>query len=270
MKESIFDTITKKLPKATDEQLAQLQEVEDVALPTGQQKEPDIKDVIKRWQQSPNDADAEYLLDKMKPTINAAMTSYAAGHNKDLAVKAAMLTLKALSTYDPSYGTDPSTHVFHNLKRLNRIVNRRGNIIPVSEQASMEARYVYNKRAEFIDDYGREPSDLELADLTGYSMKKIDKILSRDKVKSETSTLNPETLNSTVASKDVTDRDYFEYVYRSVGPIDQKIMEWSEGAHGQPALSGKEIALKLRITPAAVSQRKAKILKMLSDVRGLV
>jgi len=270
MAESIFETITKHLPKATDEQLKELQEAEDESLTQRESAEPDIKSVIKRWQQSPNDEDAGFLLDKMKPTINAAMTSYAAGHNKDLAVKAATLTLKALSTYDPSYGTDPSTHVFHNLKRLNRIVNRRGNIIPVSEQASMESRYVYGKRAEFIDEYGREPSDLELADLTGYSMKKIDKILTRDKVKSETSTLNPETFNSTVSSSDVTDQDYFEYVYRSVGPIDQKIMEWSEGAHGEPALSGKEIALRLGITPAAVSQRKAKILKMLSEVRGLV
>ena len=270
MKTPLFETITAKLPKATPAQQQQLADLEGVKPEEPPQKEPDIKEVIARWQKAPNDDDAEWLLKKMKPTINAAMTSFAAGHDKDLAVRAASLTLKALQTYDPSYGTDPATHVFHNLKRLNRIVNRRGNIIPVSEQASMEARYVFGERSKFIDDYGREPSDLELADLTGYSLKKINKILDKDKVISETSTLNPETLASTMSSKDVTDKDYFEYVYRSVGPIDQKIMEWSEGVHGQPALSGKEMALRLHITPAAVSQRRAKILNMLSEVRGLV
>lgn len=270
--ESLFDTITQNLPKATEEQKKQLEELEPVTpeqVGYDYSKMP-VKDLVAEWKRKPNEELTSFLLKKFKPTINAAMTSFAPGHAKDLAVKAASLTLKALQSYDPERGTDPTTHVFHNLKRLNRFANRRQNIIPISERASMEHRMVQNAANEFLDTYDREPSDLELADLTGFSLKKIQKILSGNAVMSETSQVNPETHNSTFVDSDVTDDDYFEYVYRSVGPIDQKIMEWSAGKYGKPQLSNLEIAKRLHITPAAVSQRRTKILNMMSEVRGLV
>ena len=111
---------------------------------------------------------------------------------------------------------------------------------------------------------------MELADRTGYSLKKIEKLLNGSSVVSETATINPETNGSTQFSSDLTDEDFFEYVYRSVGPIDQKIMEWSSGYHGKPVLSNQEIAKRLRVSAAAISQRKAKILDKMSEVRGLL
>lgn len=267
---TIFDTITQNLPKPSEEQQKQLQALEQPATQQVPAKEMSVKDVVLRWQKNPTPEDTAFLLQKMKPTINSAMTSYAPGRQKDLAVKAANLTLAALRAYDPDKGTDPSTYVFHGLKRLNRYANRRQNIIPISEQASTEYRYLQQVRQEFIDTFDREPSDLELADRTGYSLKKVNKILDGNKVTSETSTINPETNNSTFFKSDLTEQDFFEYVYRSVGPIDQKIMEWSTGAHGMPELSNQDIAKKLHITPAAVSQRRAKILEKLSEVRSLV
>ena len=115
-----------------------------------------------------------------------------------------------------------------------------------------------------------EPSEMELADETGFSLKKIRQILNGNKVVSDTATINPESHNSTFFESDITDDDYYDYVYRSVGPIDQKIMEWSSGHGGKPVLSTKEIAAKLKITPAAISQRRGKILDMMSEVRGLI
>lgn len=267
---TIFETITQNLPKATEEQKQQLADIETPVSEIAPGDKLPIKDLVARWQKTPTPEDTAILLQKMKPTINSAMTSYAPGHSKDLAVKAANLTLSALRSYKPDKGTDPTTYVFHNLKRLNRFANRRSNIIPISEQASMEYRYLQEVRNQFIDTFDREPSDLELADRTGYSLKKVNKILDGNKVTSETSTLNPENNNSTVFNSDITDKDFFEYVYRSVSPIDQKIMEWSTGAHGQKELSNKEIAKKLHITPAAVSQRRTKILDKLSEVRSLL
>lgn len=267
---TIFETITQKLPKPTEEQLKQLELAEPSAVEASKAEELPLKDVVVRWQKKPTEADTAYLLKKMKPTINSAMTSYAPGHAKDLAIKAANLTLQALKTFDADRGVDPTTYVFHNLKRLNRFANRRANIIPISEKASQEYNFLQQVRQEFIDTFDREPSDMELADRTGYSLKKVTKIMNGNPVTSETSTINPETNNSTQFSSDISEDDYFEYVYRSVGPIDQKIMEWSTGAHGRPVLSSKEIAAKLHVTPAAISQRRTKILNMLSEVRGLV
>lgn len=267
---TIFETITQNLPKATEEQKKQLEDLQTVVNQDTPAKKIPVKDVIIRWQQNPTPEDTSFLLQKMKPTINSAMTSYAPGKQNELAIKAARLTLDALRTFDPDRGVDPTTHVFTQLKRLNRISNKRQNIIPISEQQAAEHRFLDKVTQDFIDKYDREPSELELADRTGYSLKKIEKLLNGSSVVSETATINPETNGSTQFSSDLTDEDFFEYVYRSVGPIDQKIMEWSSGYHGKPVLSNQEIAKRLRVSAAAISQRKAKILDKMSEVRGLL
>jgi hypothetical protein len=58
---------------------------------------------------------------------------------------------------------------------------------------------------------------------------------------------------------------WFEFVYSDLDPTNQKIMEWTLGLHGQKPLSNQAIARKLRMTPGAVSQRKAKIQYILNQ-----
>lgn len=265
--DNLFSKIVKTLPKPSDAQLAELKalDAQQTNLPV---TELSTKDLVSRWQSTGNGEDTKELLKRLQPTINSAITSYAGG-DKSLDVKAAKLTLEALKKYDPSFGADPSTFVFHNLKRLNRIAGKRGNIIPQSEYAVAERNTVQNYINNFVEEYGREPSLGELADKTGLSPKKLDRILSTNVILNDTSTLAEETGASTVGSSGTTDDDYFEYVYASVSPIDQKIMEWASGYHKKPILSNNQIATKLRISPAAVSQRKAKIQQLMSDVRGL-
>jgi len=122
----------------------------------------------------------------------------------------------------------------------------------------------------FEDDHGREPSTAELADLTGLTEKRIDTIMNNNAVFSESATVNPETGDSSFGVKGMTDMDYLSYVYAGSSPIDQKIIEWSSGMHGKPILGTGDIAKKLNITPAAVSQRKNKLYAMLSEMRTLL
>ena len=267
--ENIFDKLTAKLPKATPEELEMLDEGMTVA-PFEKFKGKSMKNLVLDWQQDRSPEKTEFMLKKLRPTINSALTSFAPGMEKSLHIKATKLALDAAASYDPSYGTDPSTHVFHTLKRLYRYGAKRNNILPVSERGYAEAKFVKELMAEFEDAKGREPSAMELADRSGFSVKKINKILSANKIRNDSSTVNPETHQSYVGSSDLDDDDYFEYVYASVGPIDQKIMEWSSGKHGRPVLANQEIAKRLHVTPAAISQRRSKIMGMLSDVRGML
>lgn len=267
--DNIFDKLTATLPKATAEELEMLDEDFTVA-PMEKFKTKSLKNLVLDWQRDRTPEKTEYMLKKLKPTINSALTSFAPGMEKSLQIKATKLALDAASSYDPSYGTDPSTHVFHTLKRLYRYGAKRNNILPVSERSYAESKYIKELAAEFEDAKGREPSAMELADRSGFSVKKINKILDANRIRNDSSTINPETHQSNVSYSDLDDDDYFEYVYASVGPIDQKIMEWSSGRHGRPQLSNQEIAKKLHVTPAAISQRRAKILNMMSEIRGLL
>jgi len=267
--ENLFDKLTAKLPKATPEELEMLDDTVTTA-PVEKFKTKNMKDMVLDWQQDKNPEKTSLLLKKLRPTINSALTSFAPGMEKSLQIKATKLALDAASSYDPSYGTDPSTHVFHTLKRLYRYGAKRNNIMPVSERSYAESKFLKELAAEFEDAKGREPSAMELADRSGFSVKKVNKILSANKIRNDSSTINPETHQSYVASSDLDDDDYFEYVYASVGPIDQKIMEWSSGKHGRPVLANQEIAKRLGVTPAAISQRRAKLVDMMSDIRSML
>lgn len=237
----------------------------------GQLHELSTGDVVASWQKDKgNKKLTSEVLKRMQPTISAAINSYAPGMERQLSVRAAKLTLGALETFDQSRGVAPSTYVFHNLKRLNRLGARAQNIIPQSEYASAERKAVMSVFDKFVDDRGREPSMEELADRTGISVKRLSRILDQGAVVSESSTLTDDSRKDTQASSTLTDADYYAYVYASVDPVSQKIMEWSSGLKGGRVLSNNQIADRLHISPAAVSQRKTKIQRLLSDARSLV
>jgi DNA-directed RNA polymerase specialized sigma subunit len=260
---NIFDNIVNNLPKTPAPIQAKLEEAAEEKVSKNK-----LNEVVQRWQKSPTDEDTSFLLNKMQPTIKAAIKSYAPQMGNSMKIQAAKLTLNALKSYDPTRGADPTTHVFNNLKRLNRIAGQRSNIVHVSEARSAAQLAISKAMAEFEEDNDREPSMEELADITGFSLKKLDKLIGTNKIVSESATLSEDSKQSTFTSNNITDDDYFEYVYASVGPIDKSIMEWSAGKHGKPQLANQEIATKLKITPAAVSMRKNKIQQLMSDVRG--
>jgi DNA-directed RNA polymerase specialized sigma subunit len=266
--DNIFATLTNQLPRASEEQQAAA--AKPAAPDPASWQKWDTKTLVKEWQTEQKPEYTSELLKRMQPTINSAMTSYAPGMDRQLAVKAARLTLDALRTYKPDFNTEPSTHVFHTLKRLSRYGTRSGNIMPLPEGFVHEQKLLKAVMDKFEDEHNREPSMAELADLTGLSRRKLDKLLERNMVINESATLTDDSGKDTFTQSGLNDNDYFEYVYSSVGPTDQKIMEWSSGLHGAKQLSNNEIASKLHISAAAVSQRRNKIQKLLSDVRGLV
>lgn len=267
--ENLFSKIVKTIPEPTAEQQKALADTYgDPGASTETPEKLPLKDLVQRWQKNGTPEDTSAVLKRLKPTIDSAITSYAGG-DTTLGIKAAKLTLQALKNYDPTFGADPTTYVFHNLKRLNRLSGQRGNIIPKSEYSAMEQNIIKRHINEFQEEHGREPSIAELADKTGLSKKKIDKLLNMRGVVNDTSTLAEETGSSVYGAKGISDEDYFEYVYASVSPLDQKIMEWASGYHKKPILSNNEIAAKLGVSAAAISQRKARIQQLLSDVRGL-
>lgn len=260
---NIFDTIAKSLPKT---EVPRVQQAPKEA-PVSNAKLSN-KDVVVAWQKNPTPALTSEVLKRLQPTMDSAISTFAGGQ-RNLEIKAAKLTLDALKSYNPDIGVEPSTYVFNNLRRLNRFGARRSNIIRQSEADALDNKRIRAAIATFQEDKDREPSMQELADLTGLSRKKLDRLMNGTAVVNESSTLTDKR-KDTIAKNGLDDNDYFEYVYASVGPVDQRIMDWISGKHGNPALSNNEIARRLKISPAAVSQRKSKLQTMLSEIRELV
>ena len=226
-----------------------------------------IQDDIRAWQKQATPQTTAKIIDYLKPTISSALRTYAPGSQDSLKIKATSFALNSLKNYDTSKKVSPNTYVFTNLQRLSRIKRDRQNIMHIP-QSQIYAKMQLDKAiAKFNDDYNRDPSDQQLADQMHLSIKKIQKL--RDQsggtTINDSSAVNPVSGQSTFGSKDVSDDDYYDYVYRSVPPTDQLIMQYNK-----KNMSNNDIAKKLKLSPGAVSQRKAKIQTMLSQVRSLL
>lgn len=263
--ESIFEQIRKETPEQKPVYKAQ-----DMQKPPSSPAMEDMNTLLSRWQKSETPGDTAELLKRMEPTINSALSSYAGGFEKQLKIQAANITLSALRSYKKDKNVSPSTYVFSNLKRLNRLRSNRSNIIHIPEDQQYLAQKISDKIKMFEDKEDREPSMAELADITGLNPRKLEKIMGGSSVVSESSTLSEDSGDSTQSSSNLTDKDYLDYLYYSSSPVDQKILEWTTGLYGRKPISTAEIAAKLKISAPAVSQRRARLQKTLSEIRGLL
>jgi DNA-directed RNA polymerase specialized sigma subunit len=228
----------------------------------------DINVVADRWRTYKSPKDANTLYTMLKPTITGAIKSYGGGDYR-LTVPAYRLAYDAIQTYDKTKGTDIKTHVHNHLKRLNRISAARSNIVHIPEGVAKDYNVVSKAIANFNDEYGRDPNDDELADITHISKKRLDKILSRTTNISGSEAVTEEG-GDRVTHSGISEDTYIDYLYSSSDNIDKKIIELTSGKGGKRIYSNIEVARRLRMTPAAVSQRMNKLRERMAEVRQLV
>lgn len=196
------------------------------------------------------------LLQKLNPTIDAAIKSFAQG-NQEYRTKAKVLALESIKTYDPSKAK-LETHVYNNLKRLQRISADRGNVIHVPEQSALDKRSLDKLIKEYSIDNGIEPSYQWLSDKTGMPIKKISRLLN---IKGQTSTsmVRGESGDSLDRAPRTATTLYEDTLYQELDEKDKKIYEWLTGYQGAPMLNRATVAQKLNISLPALSQRISKI-----------
>ena len=232
-------------------------------------KQASQEDLIVLWKKNKSAENTRKVVQYLKPTIENALHSYVPGQQASFKLKATSLALQALNNYDKTKSASPATFVFTNLQRLNRI--RRDRQMPIHiPQSQVYAKQLLDKKQVQLEQrLGRQPSQNELCDYAGISKKKLHTLQNGTAYVSQSNTVDAQTGADLLGSKGITDRDYYNYVYDSVSPIDQKIMQWSSG-FGKKQLSNNQIAHKLRMSAGAVSQHKAKIQQLMGKVRGIL
>lgn len=223
-----------------------------------------LMDSWTEWKEDPSEEHMSEMLSVAEPIISSATTSFA-GHMQDPVVDAAAkrLAVGAFKSYDPKRAS-LNTHVFNQLAPLQRVVHRRAQMLKIPKQAWLDMQNLDSSREMLLDKKGQEPSVAELADATGLSKRRIGYL---EKFKNAGI---PEGILRERDPRDVfrlgeeqEDSWWAEAVYHSIEPRDQKIYDWRTGAHGVKKLSNKEIARKLGISEAAVSQRVSKLITLL-------
>lgn len=226
---------------------------------------------IPSWQryQMGDKTAASPFLSEMDNTLNQAINQYAGG-DQAFKTQARILALQAAESYDPNAGASINTHVYNNLRRLQRISAQRGNLTHVPEVAATQRAAVARARRDYEIDHGEEPTVEELATMTGISRKRINDLANYQPIAPDSLTVSPEG-DSLVASREQHALDLYDtYTYDSLDRTDKKIYEWSTGYGGAPKLSQAEMASRLGISPVAVHKRAKNIAVKYNTNREIV
>ena len=213
-----------------------------------------------QWRKDKSPEQTRELLSAANPVIDKALTTYAHG-DRTLRAEAKRLALGAFRTYDPARGAKLRTHLLVQLQPLHRAYTQRHAITRVPERIQADRFRLARATDELTAARGREPSDEEMADYTGLSVKRIQHVRKFGHgTIAEGQMRTPEGAPTQPQVQAVSPEDiWVEYVHHDLDPIDKRILEWKIGFRDAPILSNNEIAKRLKITPSAVSQRATKI-----------
>ena len=93
--------------------------------------------------------------------------------NSALSGEAKRWAIKAIQSYDPSKGTQLSTHVTNYLQRVRRMNYKYQNAVRLPENMQMQYRQWNSTHQELTDQLNREPTDEELAKSLGWSKPQV-------------------------------------------------------------------------------------------------
>lgn len=226
-------------------------------------------DVYMTWKKDPSKANMDKLVKKLEPTIDSGMMTYTGTSNPLTRSQAKRMTIGAIKSYSPEKESSLPSWVILNLQGLKRSTTK-ASPINVPERVRLDLNYINSHTEEFIDENGREPSDEELADLTGLSIKRINYVrrinrstITEGQVSEATSYDSGSEDSNFDLSATFTDVDkiWLDYVYTDLDPINKQIfdMRLGRGKYQNKPMSVGEIAKTLKISPSAVSQRTNKI-----------
>jgi len=226
------------------------------------------------WKTEPTPDNMAKVIEALSPTINAEVQRYQ-GSKPIVRGRAKTLAIKAVKSYDPQHGAALRSWVVTQLQPLARY-SQQMRPLRTSELAIRQAAEADRVRRELSDTMGRDPSDEELADEIGLSVTRIKDLRKRVKpTVYETAFESPDTEGPSLLPGTVdTDKvDMAEaIVYDSLAPRDKTIYDLKVGRHGKTAIPNQQIAKRLGVTPALISQRSAMIAEQMQDLiqRGQV
>ena len=213
------------------------------------------------------------ILKELEPTLVTESMRYGGG--PVIKSKAKVLALRAIQNYDPNSGAKLRSWVVTNMQPLARY---RQGLAPVRmpEAASSRAAELNRMHKEFKDEFDRDPTHEELADKSGVNVKRVKDLMERSRATISESALtagmDADMLSGglpAIHSEGTSMSDVGEEVYKGLDARSKAIYDFSTGLHGKTTLQKTEIAKRLGVSPAFVSQQSEIIARSIQDAKRL-
>lgn len=214
-------------------------------------------DVYEKWKEKPGPATMTPLIKALDPVVRRSLSTHGYSDDPNMITAARLHLSRGLQRFDPSK-SNIETWATNELKRIPRIAQKQRNPVHVPERVSMDLHHIHGVELELRNKLGRVPTAQELADASGLSTTRIGKIRATYGVPTVTENMmNDSTGAPRALAAEGFDHDKLamELIYGELLPIDQQIVDYTFGWHGQPKLTKTEMARRLKRSPANITQR---------------
>jgi DNA-directed RNA polymerase specialized sigma subunit len=163
--------------------------------------------------------------------------------------------MKSFDSYNPDMGTQPSTYVWNNLQKVQRLASESLTSGHIPEYRNLKRATFTTVRDNLTDRLGYEPSVDDMADELGWSKKEVGRM--NNELGGEVTASGAEfDFYGNSTSKQSTDKPLVDYLYHELEGKNKVIFEHTFGYGGKPILTNKEIAKKLNTNEMAIHRAK--------------
>jgi DNA-directed RNA polymerase specialized sigma subunit len=241
--------------------------------PTGyKETDTELLSLILEWKQSKDKKILTKILKKVEPTLRAATLAYMGEVNPTNLGYAKILAIEALERYDPRTAKFKNYLLVH-LQGLKRIGGRLANIIYVKERHWLDYQKILSAAQQLKEELGRDPTDEEIAERTGYSVEYIVKLRTEiGKTYSQGQILQQQSEEDSslpAPTTTIETIDPYKLIYYDSTEEEKYVLEYWFGVNNKERKTKQEIAAELKISKARLNQIIESIEARVNEIQGL-
>jgi len=223
---------------------------------------------IRQWQESKDPRLFADLIIRYQPVVNSVVNRYSTVGvaPATLRAQATSQLIKAFGSYDPTKGAQPTTHIWNNLQKVQRIASESQISGHIPENRNLKRATFTIVKQNLEDRLGYEPSTADLADELNWNKKETARML--NEVSGETTASKAAfDFYGNATTSEHKDKALVDYLYHELDGKDKVIFEHTFGFAGKPILNNKEIANKLHVNEMYVHRAKKKMSGKIMEMR---
>ena len=222
-------------------------------------REQDVEKIME-WQDNKDPSLLAELVVRYQPVINSVVNKYRTTgvSTSTLRAKASSQLLKALRSYDPKHNTMPTTHIWNQLQKVQRVSRESLLSGHIPEYRNIKMSTFTTVRDNLTDRLGYEPNIKQMSDEMKWSQAEVQRM--NEELSGEITASGAEfDFYGNAKQFANRDRELVDYLYHELDNQDKVIFEHTFGYGGKPILKNKEIAKMLNTNEMAVHRAKKRL-----------
>ena len=220
------------------------------------------------WQKKSDPTAFTELVFKYQPIVNSVVNKYRTVGVSPSILRAQTSTqlIKALNTYKPDMGTQPSTHIWNQMQKVQRVATESLASGHAPEYRNIKRSTFVTVKDNLSDRLEREPNVDELADELKWSRNEVARMNSElgGEVTASGAEFDFYGQSRQIQGKD---RILADYLYEQLQGKEKLVFEYVFGVGGKPILNNKEIAKKLKTNEMAIVRMRRNMSKQIMEYR---